>query len=376
MRLLLTILLAIAATSSAQKKIICYYESWATYRNGEGKYSIEDIPAELCTHVVYSFVGIHDSGSMKLLDNAQDLTRFSQFVKSRGAKALISVGGASENPGKFSNVANDLGTRSTFVRSAVALLDEHGLDGLDVDWEYPNSGSGTHDYDRENFVRLLKELKDALAPKGYSLSAAVAADPDAVQTSYIVPKVSKILDFINVMTYDFNGAWNDYTAINAPLHPSPKDDSYQRTLNVVASIEAWLSAGAPAEKIIVGIPFYGRSFTLKDPNEHGIHAPTTGPGKAGPYTQEAGYIGYNELCVHFHTGTWTVVHAEKQGVPFMYHAHQWIGFDDGWSIGRKTHFINNRNLGGAMIWAIDTDDFRGVCGPKHPLLNAVRKGLN
>ncbi|XP_076235082.1 chitinase-3-like protein 1 [Calliopsis andreniformis] len=357
------------------KKIVCYYESWAKYRKGEGKYTIHDIPANLCTHVLYSFVGINTDGSVKLLDDAQDLSQFTSFIKRHnGVKPVLSIGGASEGSKKFSEVVSNQSTRERFVRNVVAFLEKYHFEGLDVDWEYPSQNGGRKS-DKRNFVLLLKELKQAFSSKGYSLSAAVGADSDSAPKSYDIPEISKYLDFINIMTYDFNGNWNHYTGMNSPLYPGPKDDSYQRTLNINAIVEYWLSHGAPREKIIVGLPFYGITFTLKNPDEHGLYAPTTGPGKSGPYTDEAGTIGYNEMCVKIHEGGWNIVHTKKERVPYAYKHHQWISYDNPESIREKAEYIKSKNLGGAMIWSIDTDDFKGACGPKHVLLKAVHNTL-
>ncbi|XP_076759589.1 acidic mammalian chitinase-like [Xylocopa sonorina] len=372
--ILLAVFLAIASTSIAEKKIVCYYESWATYRNGDGKYSIEDINVPMCTHVVYSFIGIDESGTITV-DTTEYLSKFTSFVKKQpGVKAMVSVGGASVNPGKFSNVVRNAGIRASFVRNAVNFLQQYNFDGLDVDWEYPNQGAGTLDSDKTNFVQLLKELKDAFNGK-YILSAAVAATPDSAGKSYIIPQISTHLDFINVMTYDFNGAWNPYTGMNSPLNPSSGGTSYEKTLNVKTSIDYWLSQGAPADKIVVGIPFYGRSYTLKNPGDHGVRSPTTGPGAAGPFTKQAGYIGYNELCLRLMNGNWHVVRSEELGVPYTYFDNQWISYDDADSIRKKIEFINSKGLGGAMIWNIDLDDFRGNCGSKYPLLSTVNNVL-
>lgn len=80
-----------------------------------------------------------------------------------------------------------------------------------------------------------------------------------------------------------------------------------------ASIQYWLSQGAPRNKVIEGLPFYGHTYTLKDPNNHGLHAPTSGPGNAGPYTDEKGTIGYNEMCVALKNSSWHVVRDRSTG---------------------------------------------------------------
>ncbi|CAK9814906.1 Acidic mammalian chitinase [Anthophora quadrimaculata] len=372
----LTVFFAIVASAFADNKIVCYYESWATYRPGEGKYTIQDINLQMCTHVIYSFIGINKNGAIKLLDDARDLTKFTKYIKSNSnVKALVSIGGASEGSAKFSTVVSNSNVRQKFVKNAVAFLKKYNFDGLDVDWEYPNQGSGSHKSDKQNFVELLKELKQAFSKKNYILSVAVGAEADLASKSYLISSISKYLDFINIMTYDFNDPGNSYTGMNSPLYASSKDNDYQKTLNVNAAVRYWLSQGAPANKIIVGVPFYGITFTLKDASNHGLHAKTTGPGKAGPYTAEAGSIGYNELCVDLKKSGWHVVRDEQEKVPYAYNGKQWISYDDAQSVREKAKFIKSLGLGGAMVWSIDTDDFRGNCGKKYPLLSTLHDVL-
>jgi len=89
-----------------------------------------------------------------------------------------------------------------------------------------------------------------------------------------------------------------------------------------------LNSGCPPEKLIVGVPFYGRTFTLADKNQNGLGAPTTGPGIAGQYTREGGMLGYNEICESFKEGGWTVVYHKEHHSPYAYKDNQWVGYDD------------------------------------------------
>lgn len=95
-----------------------------------------------------------------------------------------------------------------------------------------------------------------------------------------------------------------------------------------AAVRYWLDSGCPPEKLILGVPFYGRAFTLADKNQNGLGAPTTGPGTAGPYTREGGMLGYNEICEFFKQGGWTVVRHEEHRTPYAYKDNQWVGYDD------------------------------------------------
>ena len=132
--------------------------------------------------------------------------------------------------------------------------------------------------------------------------------------------------------------------------------------------------GAPANKLVLGLPFYGRTFTLSNPQQITAGSPSTGPGTSGPYTREAGFMGYNEICAL--DNSWNSDYSKEHEVPFIYNSNQWIGYDNVQSLVKKVNFANANNLGGVMIWSIETDDFRGKCGPKYPLLNAVNNQLD
>lgn len=154
--------------------------------------------------------------------------------------------------------------------------------------------------------------------------------------SYDIPRVSAALHFINVMTYDMHGSWDPYTGFNSPLYSGAKDvTDLQQQLNVNASIHYWIELGAPKEKIVMGIPSYGRTFTLVDASVNGVGAPASGPGKAGQYSREAGMIGYNELCEKFLSEKWDITCNEKQLVCYATSGNQWISFEDVKSVAHK-----------------------------------------
>ncbi|XP_076284259.1 chitinase-3-like protein 1 [Lasioglossum baleicum] len=384
--LLVAFMATMAANVQAEKKIVCYFGSWTVYRPGNGQIAIEDINPRLCTHMIYSFIGINTDGTVRILDAWADLAdgggkngfgKFTSLAKQNDVKALIAIGGWNEGSTKFSQVVSNPQTRSRLVQDVVSFLQRYNFDGFDVDWEYPNQRGGQPS-DKENFVALLRELRQAFDSRGYILSVAVGAAEKSASQSYIINQVGQYAHLINLMTYDMNGSWNKVTGINAPLYASDSEQGEQAKLNVDASVRYWLSNGAPADKLIVGIPSYGRTFTLANPSNNGVGAPATGPGNAGPYTREAGMLGYNEICESVSQGGWTIRREDQQRVPYAVKGNQWVGYDDVDSVREKCDYITSRNLGGAMMWSIETDDFRGICGLKYPLLtkmNEVLRGI-
>lgn len=103
------------------------------------------------------------------------------------------------------------------------------------------------------------------------------------------------LDFINLMAYDFHGKWEREAGHNAPLYASSLDSEWQKQLSVDNAATMWVKLGAPKEKLIIGMPTYGRSFTLSNPANFRVHAPCNGGGKAGEYTKESGFLAYYEV---------------------------------------------------------------------------------
>ena len=211
-------------------------------------------------------------------------------------------------------------------------------------------------------------------PRNWLLTAAVPAAVFRINDGYDVPRLAQALDFINVMTYDMHGTWDNYADHHAPLRKRPFDTGATQNLHSDGALSAWISKGTPANKIIFGIPFYGRNFRLANPNNSNPRAPIAGAGQVGEFTQEAGFVAYFEICRWLQDGGWQELE-DPAGSPYIVKGDQWIGYDTVDSIAEKMDYIKTRGLGGAMIWAIGLDDIRGDCGPQRPLLRAINDGL-
>lgn len=259
--------------------------------------------------------------------------------------------------------------RNSFVNAISNFIDQYELDGIDIDWEYPAQRGGA-DTDSDNFVSFLRELRTKLGST-MVITAAVGAGVDLIGSSYDVEGMNQYLSFINLMTYDMHGSYDQRTGQNSPLYASSLVDESQY-LNSDAVVTAWINAGASPSKLNLGLGFYGHNFQLADNEINGIGAPTTGPGQAGPYTQAAGYKSYLEICSDLMEGGWTTVYDNQQQSPYSYKADQWVGYDNVQSITAKSQYAVSRGLGGVMMWAIDQDDLHNVCGGgSTPLLNAI-----
>ena len=180
---------------------------------------------------------------------------------------MVALGGWTEGSEKYSKMAKDPKLREGFVKSVVEFLKKWDFDGLDMDWDYPGTRGGDKLVDKQDFTLLLKELKEALDPHGYLLSAAVSPGKATIDVAYNIKEIDPLLDFYSIMAYDYHGgSWEEHIGHNAPLYPKPDDDKFNYTqyLNINFTMHYWLDKGASKNKIVMGLPLYGRTFSLQN----------------------------------------------------------------------------------------------------------------
>jgi len=202
--------------------------------------------------------------------------------RNRHLKILLSIGGWGADG--FSDAALTGDARTKFADSAAEVLAQNHLDGLDVDWEYPgfaDAGIRARPEDERNFTLLLQTLRarfDRLAIEQhrrddpYLITAALA---DREFVSHIeLERVGAVLDWINLMTYDFHGSLTKTTGHHSALHRSATSAPDERSVD--AAVAQYLAAGVPAEKLVVGVPFYGKAFLDVQPENRGLDEPFSG----------------------------------------------------------------------------------------------------
>lgn len=379
--------------SAAEPRIVGYFVEWGVYQRN---YHIADVPADKLTHLNYAFAKIVD-GECVLFDRYAAIEKAYPNDKADGKdlrgnfhqlhllkkkhphlKTLISVGGWTLS-GPFSDIAMTNESRTKFAKSCVAFIKQYGFDGVDIDWEYPvgggMEGNKNRKEDKSNYTLLLAELRKQLEEAGkaekvhYLLTIAAPCGPKIIGNLEI-DKVHSHLDCMNLMAYDFHGSWDAVTNFNAPLYPvkdDPAQDEMSRKLNIDSAVKVFLDAGVPSEKLVLGVPFYGRGWKgAKDAN-NGLFQTKTGIPKG---TWEDGVFDYKDLAANY-LGKFKRHWNDEAKVPWLFDpkAGTMISYDDSQSMKLKAAYARDKKLGGVMCWEMSADD------GKSTLLDAVRDGL-
>lgn len=253
---------------------------------------------------------------------------------------------------EFSDMVSEQRSRIIFIYHAIKFIRYYGFDGIDLDWEFP-ADRGGRTQDKQMFTLFLRELKQAIDEEKLEnnrerliVSAAVAAGKERIDIGYEVAEISKVLDFINLMTFDFRGAWDLKTGLNAPLYGHLNDSLNEQYLNQDWSVNYWISKGCPPHKLVLGLPAYGRTFTLKNPYDNGLGAPSIDNGTMGNYTKTPGFLAYYECCELRKSKDWTQVWLSQSKSNYMFNNDQWVSYDDIKSFHLRTAYVVAKGLGG------------------------------
>jgi chitinase len=327
------------------------------------------IDAHSLTRVNYAFANIKDgrmvTGFASDAENFAFLTALRK--QNQGFTVLVSVGGWLWST-NFSDISLTSQSRNLFIQSVMEFLGRYDLDGLDIDWEYPGLVGAGHPFrseDGRNFTLLLKELRKRFDEETekrdrrlYLTIAAGASNDYLAHTE--MNKVQRYVDTVNLMAYDYVEPGSDpLTGHHAPLFTNPAD---ARNYSGDASVRASEQAGVPAEKILLGVPFYGHVWGEVADRDHGLMQPGKAvPNAYAPYSAVTG-----TMLDHGFIRYWDPI----ASVPYLYNSekHIFVSYEDTESIAAKCRYVVTHKLGGVMFW-----DYSG--DPSGALLRAINQSL-
>ncbi|KAF2969308.1 hypothetical protein GQX73_g4255 [Xylaria multiplex] len=327
--------------NSAITRRIGYYESWANTRKCD-KRAPEDI--DLTASLYKSFTGLKS--------------------KKKSLQTWISVGGWSFNDDTnrpntrtaFSDMASSAGGRQKFINSLQNFMQSYGFDGVDLDWEYPASDDrGGKAVDFGNFPELIAEMRQTFG-SSYGISLTLPSSFWYLQ-HFDVANLQDYVDWFNFMSYDIHGTWDSSNRFTGPyIRPHTNLTEIQDGLSLL-----W-RAGVKPDKVVLGLGWYGRSFTLADP---GCHTPNgicqfTAGAAPGECTGSSGTLSNAEIKRILDSGVGVEGYDATAAVKWLsWNTDQWVSYDDGITLQQKINAANSLCLGGTMIWALDHDNSDG-----------------
>ena len=347
------------AATQQQPVIIAYVGGF------RGLVNTDSINVAKLTHINYAFVDIKDNRAW-LHYEATDTINLRRLAALRqrnpALKLLISVGGWTWSKNFSGATLTDTG-RMALARSAADLVARFDLDGIDIDWEYPGLPGDNNPHrpeDMYNYTLLFKDLRQQLdslqgvTGRRYLVTTAVGAS-DAFIAHTEMRKVAQYNDYINIMTYDYRGVADSISGHHTNLYASVHDPD---TLSSHRSVDAFIAAGVPPEKIVLGIAFYGKGWRVATADNHGLYRPVVQPVAGYGYS----YLRDSLVNQRGYTRYWDSAAA----APWLFNPADstLITYDDETSVRLKCDYVISRHLAGAMFWEYASD-------PGEYLLNTI-----
>jgi len=321
-----------------------------------GLISTDSIDVWRLSHINYAFIDIKDNRAWLHNETTDtiNLRKLSELKKiNPDLKILISIGGWSWSKNFSDATLTDTSTRN-FALSAVDIVSKFNLDGIDIDWEYPGMIGDNNKYrpeDKEHYTLLFKELRAGLdslsrtTQMKYYVTTAVGGSQSYIDHTEM-DKVQQYTDYINIMSYDYAGGRDTISGHHTNLYTSPvanKQSSGDR------SIQAFIAAGVPASKIVIGLAFYGKGWEMESTDNNGLYRKTLKSARGGGFS----YLKDSLVNKNGYKEYWDA--AAK--APYLFNAEKkiFISYDNERSVKAKCKYVKRHHLAGAMFWEYNSD---------------------
>jgi chitinase len=318
-----------------------------------------DINFKLYTHIFHAFLVLDAEGNVRGTRNVpnKDLT---QQAHKEGVKVVLSLGGWGWDT-QFAAMVSKPESEEKYFHAVMKIIDENDYDGIDLDWEYPDT-----DKEVPGFERLSRKFRAALDELGrkkgraMTLTMAAAANPGTLRwlkKDFLL----ETMDWINVMTYDYTGDWTNYAGHHSPLYASSKTPTPRRSIEATMDFLV-KEQGIPADRLAVGIPLYGRGFPVAEP-----YASTKGVAK-----KRLPQGNYRNLATLESEQKWKRQWDDETKNPWLLAPDKSavIGYDDVESVGIKTEWAMRQGFRGVFFWQIAADR---LADGSNPLQTESRK---
>jgi chitinase len=308
------------------KVVIGYYPSWSRDVFSHSKVSYKNL-----THIAHAFAWPDSSGNL-VVPADYLYPELNATAHQNGVKMIMSLGGWGNCAG-FPGMTATSGTRSNFIGQVVSFCTANGYDGVDIDWEFVSDAT-----EQANFTLFIHELSTALKARTPQLLLTMAAPADNYSGQWInYEQLAADFDFIGFMTYDFHGSWSDHSGHNSPLYADAgdTDGSVDQTFQYARQRQV------PLGKLLLGVPFYGRSFDCG--------------GLGLPFTACTDY-SYTDAMGLLAAG-WTRIWDATAQVPYLRRsdAGMIVCYDDTQSVGAKCDYVKAKQSAGVIIWELSQD---------------------
>ena len=307
-----------------------YYPYWV-----QDAFPPQDLDLETFTRINHSFAWPDEEGGIESPAGFFDPS-IADHIHNNNRKFILALGGWGHTEG-FVSSTSTYELRAVFISSIIDKIIAFGYDGVDIDWEYPQTIE-----QKNNLTYFIEELDSVFYSFDPQLLITMAVPISNWSGQWLdMSALRPHVDFFNAMTYDIHGGWSSHAGHNSPLYQSPPGDadgSVETGINYLVN-----TRGLPENKINMGIPFWGKKYNASTIN--------------GSFTGSVIDMYYSEILPLIGNG-WTYEWDNIAKCPFLVKEDQSkiITFDDPISIQHKCEFAQSRNLGGVMVWALGYDD--------------------
>ncbi|GLA32131.1 hypothetical protein AnigIFM63326_011270 [Aspergillus niger] len=355
------------ASSQNVSRIIGYYEAYALTSRACNVLLPSEIPYGVYTHVNFAF-GTIDPTTFSV--EATDETERTLLQEIGSLKLIqpdlqiwLSLGGWSfsdvdqSTRYTFSDLAASEEDQKAFFASLISFMGTYGFDGVDIDWEYPveeDRGGTSADYD--NFPSFLKSLQSSLSGTGSNKGISITLPSSYYYMQHFdVARLSKYVDWFNIMAYDLHGTWDEDSKWTGPyINAHTNMTELQTTLDLL-----WRN-DIDSSKVVVGMAFYGRSFTLKDADCSEPGCEFISGGDAGSCSITSGVLLNPEIMDIISENDLTPTLYTDAAVKAIHWENQWVSYDDEDTWKLKGEWFKDQCISGVMVWAATQDDTNGT----------------